>query len=182
MNTSDPIIKYGIYDPARTNLGVLVLESFVPIAKNADNVVTLVRDLLLNQLANTKSLVIDIRNNGGGIAGMANKLPQLFSPMYFKNGKIKALVTQINSDIFKSGQAGEEWKKAYSLVAEGDRYTPLVQFDSDESCNTLGQAYFKPVGVFNNGKCYSACDFFSANMQDNDISIIFGEDGSTGAG
>lgn len=46
----------------------------------------------------------------------------------------------------------------------------------------MGQSYLKPVGVFTNGRCYSACEIFAANMKDNKIATIFGEDSTTGGG
>lgn len=42
--------------------------------------------------------------------------------------------------------------------------------------------YDKPVAVFTNAACYSACDMFDANMQDNDAAVIIGEDPQTGGG
>jgi hypothetical protein len=69
---------------------------------------------------------------------------------------------------------------AYTQVAPGDVYTMPVPLGSNS--NDYGNAYAKPVGVLNNGHCYSACDLFSANMQDTGAAIIFGEDGATGAG
>jgi C-terminal processing protease CtpA/Prc len=42
--------------------------------------------------------------------------------------------------------------------------------------------YFKPVAVLNNANCYSACELFSAAMQDTRGAFIFGEDPQTGGG
>lgn len=180
--TSDPIVTYGIFEPESTNLAVIRLASFEPLNSDEDALVSLVRGLLINELSETKGLILDIRDNGGGLAGMANKLPQLFSPNFFKNGGIKALVTPLNAKLFLGGFLGSVWLDAYNSTKPEDKYTPLVPFDTDATCNVYGQAYFKPVGVFTNGRCYSACDFFAANMQDNDIAWIFGEDLETGAG
>lgn len=38
------------------------------------------------------------------------------------------------------------------------------------------------MGVFNDANCYSACDFFSAAMQDSGAAVVFGEDPQTGGG
>lgn len=112
---------------------------------------------------------------------MADVIPQLFISNYVNNNA-RALVSPLNEKLMKSGAVGEDWKHTYSQVRPGDIFTPPVQFDSDASSNLFGQAYFKPVGVLNNGNCYSACDLFSANMQDNSAAWIFGEDKETGAG
>jgi C-terminal processing protease CtpA/Prc len=58
----------------------------------------------------------------------------------------------------------------------------LTSFGTDEECNQLGMAYVKPVGILTNAACYSSCDLFAAAAQDNGAAIIFGEDGTTGAG
>ncbi|KAH9265028.1 hypothetical protein BASA83_011452 [Batrachochytrium salamandrivorans] len=51
-----------------------------------------------------------------------------------------------------------------------------------ESANTLGQAYLRPMGVFNDGRCYSSCEVFSGAIQGHGAGTIFGEDGRTGGG
>lgn len=180
-NTSDPIINYGIYEPHGHNLGIIKMDSFEPLGNDANKVVLLIRSLLMNELANTKSLVFDIRSNGGGLITMASFIPQLIKPDFI-NSYAHALVAPVNERLFLGGFGGVEWQKAYSQVKQGDRFTPIVYFDSSEESNQLGQAYYRPVGVFTDGNCYSACDLFSANMQDNGAAWIFGEDGLTGAG
>ncbi|KAH6583867.1 hypothetical protein BASA61_007825 [Batrachochytrium salamandrivorans] len=45
-----------------------------------------------------------------------------------------------------------------------------------ESANTLGQAYVRPMGVFNDGRCYSSCDVFSGAIQSHGVGTVFGED------
>jgi C-terminal processing protease CtpA/Prc len=144
-------------------------------------VVKIIRSLLLNELSETKSIVFDIRNNGGGLIQMADYIPQLFVT-HFKNGPARAIVSPLNKDIFANNTGEPDWKTAYGKVQPHEMYSPLVFFDPVASVGTLGQAYFKPVGVFTNANCYSACDMFAANMQDNSGAIVFGEDGNTGAG
>ncbi|KAH6562749.1 hypothetical protein BASA62_008942 [Batrachochytrium salamandrivorans] len=51
-----------------------------------------------------------------------------------------------------------------------------------KSANTLGQAYVRPMGVFNDGLCYSSCDVFSGAIQSHGVGTVFGEDGQTGGG
>lgn len=179
-NTTDPIIRFGIFDPALTNLGIIVMDSFEPLNNDINALIILIRGLLVNELAETKGLVFDVRDNGGGLISMANNLPQLFKHQY-ENGKFRALISPLNAKLFAAG-GEDDWEKAYTSAQKGDIFTPLVSFNTDASSNYYGQAYFKPVGVFTNGRCYSSCDFFAANMQDNEAAWIFGEDGTTGAG
>jgi hypothetical protein len=182
--TSDPAVRWAVYEPNNRNLGIIYLSSFVPAGSDAARVAFLIRDLLLNQLKDTNSLLFDIRDNGGGIVTMADIIPQLVGSD-IETGNVRALVTQINADIFLNSTFypnNDEFANAYRLVQPGDKYTPLVKFTPIEIANSIGQAYLKPVGVFNNGNCYSACDLFSANMQDNGVATIYGEDRFTGAG
>ncbi|KAH6573472.1 hypothetical protein BASA60_006020 [Batrachochytrium salamandrivorans] len=62
------------------------------------------------------------------------------------------------------------------------RFTNVFFPNSVESANTLGQAYVRPMGVLNDGRCYSACEVFSGGIQGHGAGTIFGEDGQTGGG
>ncbi|KAH9271663.1 hypothetical protein BASA83_006031 [Batrachochytrium salamandrivorans] len=64
------------------------------------------------------------------------------------------------------------WKK----TKKGSRFTNVFSLNSMESVNTLGQAYVRPMGVFNNAMCYSACEVFSGGIQGHGAGTIFGED------
>lgn len=58
-NTTDPIIKYGIYRPNDTNLGIIMMESFEPANNDVSLVIGIIRSLLVNELTNTSALVFD---------------------------------------------------------------------------------------------------------------------------
>jgi hypothetical protein len=111
-------------------------------------------------------------------------LPQLFGgAKNFKPNYARAVVGPINDFIFNnSTPPGTPWYRATQKAAPGDKYSVLVQFSTEEQSNPYGAAYVKPVGVFTNGNCFSACELFSGNIQDNEIGVIFGEDRFTGAG
>jgi hypothetical protein len=182
--TADPIIRWAIYEPEKRNLGIIYMSSFVPAGSDSNRVALLIRDLLLNQLKDTNALVFDIRDNGGGIVTMSDLIPQLVGKSHVP-GNVRALVAPINRDIFLNSTfypSTDQFADAYRQVKPGDKYTPKVKFTPIEVANQIGQAYLKPVGVFNNGNCYSACDLFSANMQDNGIATVYGEDRFSGAG
>ena len=114
---------------------------------------------------------------------MADAIPNFFSER-FESDDIRALVSNNNKLVFNSDQFSEnDWGKAYDNVKPGDKYTPLLKLTSSaEAASLYGTIYYKPIGVFQNAVCYSACDFFSANIQDNDIGTIFGEDLQSGGG
>ena len=72
--TSDPIVRWGIYKPNTVNLGVIYLDSFMPLDGDIFALFGLIQSLLVNQLSETKAVVFDIRDNGGGSIVMADIL------------------------------------------------------------------------------------------------------------
>ena len=179
--SGDPILHWGIYTPR--NLGVLHIQSFAPLQMDDKAFLEKVRLLLINELKDADALVIDMRDNGGGLISMADTLPQLFggaNPVIPNTAR--AVVSPVNNNIFAAIDRADIWYNTTQRAPVGSLYSPLIQFTSSEKANEVGVAYVKPVGVFNNGACYSACDLFAANIQDNDIGYIFGEDSHTGAG
>lgn len=148
--TSDPIITYAIFNPNAENLGIIAMDSFLPLGSDIDKLVLLIRSLLVGELANTKSLVFDIRDNGGGAVSMADLIPQLFGRNPYI-AKFRALVSPLNQKLFSAGYEGTDWARNYNASKPGDLFTPAIAFDSDKRANRYGQAYFKPVGVLNNG-------------------------------
>ncbi|KAH6567154.1 hypothetical protein BASA62_006251 [Batrachochytrium salamandrivorans] len=64
----------------------------------------------------------------------------------------------------------------------GDRYLMNKITHNIFSANTMGQVYLRPMGVLNDGRCYSSCEVFSGAIQGHGAGIIFGEDGRTGGG
>jgi C-terminal processing protease CtpA/Prc len=182
--TSDSEITWAVYEPENRNLGIIYLTSFNPDGFDSVRAIMMIRDLLLNQLKDTNAILFDVRENGGGIATMADMIPQLFGSD-IETFSIRALVAPINGDIFLNSTffpSDDEFSVAYRQAKAGDKYSPLVKETSYEIANSIGQAYLKPVGVFTSGNCYSSCDIFAANMQDNDVATIYGEDKFTGAG
>ena len=179
--TDDPVLSWGIYTPR--NLGVLSINAFTPIENEDNPILEKIRNLLINELKDTDALVIDMRDNGGGLISMADTLPQLFGgakPVV--PNAARAVVSPVNNNLFAAMDQADPWYNATQRAPVGSLYSPLIQFTTIEQANQVGAAYVKPVGVFNNGACYSACDLFAANVQDNDIAYIFGEDFHTGAG
>ncbi|KAH9265253.1 hypothetical protein BASA83_011254 [Batrachochytrium salamandrivorans] len=51
-----------------------------------------------------------------------------------------------------------------------------------KSANALGQAYLRPMGVLNDGRCYSACEVFSVVEARTRCRNHLGEDEQTGGG
>ena len=145
--------------------------------------VDLVRSLLLKELKDTASLLLDMRGNGGGFVAMADLLPQLFASKQVLPSNARALVSPANNFIFENiFGSSDPWYRATQAAPNGSTYSPLISFTTAKEANQVGAAYFKPVGYFQNGLCYSACDLMAANVQDNEVMTVFGEDTRSGAG
>jgi hypothetical protein len=178
--TANPIVRWAIFEPQGRNMGIIYLSSFV---SDFIGTTVLIRDLLLNQLKDTNSVIFDIRDNGGGIIQLSEWIPQLIGSD-IEPGNVRTLVAPINRDIYLNStySSNDQFANAYRQAKPDDKYTPFAKFTSIQSANIFGQVYLKPVGVFTNGNCYSACDMFTATMQDNGVATVYGEDKFTGAG
>ncbi|TPX61976.1 hypothetical protein SpCBS45565_g07129 [Spizellomyces sp. 'palustris'] len=180
--TASGIVKWTIYNNNNANLGFIRLSSFTEVNVDPRVAVNAIRDLLINELKDTAGLVLDVRANGGGYILMADTIPQFFVADY-EPSAARALIADNNEQIFVEKVAeGQDWKAAYLAATPGSKYTGSVPFTSKDIANSIGQLYLKPVAVFNNADCYSACDMFSAGMQDHEAALIIGEDATTGAG
>jgi hypothetical protein len=181
IDTADTEVKYAIWKPESKNLGIIRLVSFVPSTSD-QNAVDIIRSLLLKELKDTKAVVFDLRDNGGGSIVFAETLPQLFGANIEANN-YRAIVSKVNEKIFLEGfPESDPFYQAYKLVKPGDKFTQLRKFVESGEANGIGMAYIKPVGVLHNGNCYSSCDIFSSILKDSVDAKIFGEDPSSGAG
>jgi hypothetical protein len=187
--TSDPKVSWAIWKPETKNLGVIKLTSF-ELESDVKVTLKLIRDLLTNQLKDTNALVWDVRSNEGGSIRLADSLPQFFGfemvdgfEQAIVPGFKRAVVSPANEFVFLNiYPPSHPWHQAYLNSKPGDTYIPLTRIISVEDANIWGAVYLKPVGVFHDGSCYSACDMFAASMKDNSGATIFGEDGTSGAG
>jgi hypothetical protein len=95
------------------------------------------------------------------------------------------LANQLNEDIFlkANGQEDNRWSSAVrgALKAGHEMISPMPITPKTEA-NSLGQIWFRPVVVLTDAACFSACDLFSAGMQDNGAGVVIGIHKTTGAG
>jgi hypothetical protein len=98
--TEESIIQWSIYERRPTRIGIIRLESFMPETDESGMLsIEIIRRLLINELRDTDAIVFDVRDNGGGLITMADKIPQLFSPHVDTSGA-RALVAPLNERIF----------------------------------------------------------------------------------
>ncbi|KAI9205605.1 uncharacterized protein BJ171DRAFT_598274 [Polychytrium aggregatum] len=183
-STPESLLSWGIYRPNFTNLGIISLKSFTP-STSVQNTVSLIRGLLVRELAGTNAIVFDIRGNGGGDMALADLIPQLFKPN-FQASSGRLLISKTNTAILHTTNASlalSDWIPGYfDGLSRNQTYGDVTPFFSGTTFNTIGTAYLKPVALFIDAYCYSACDLFSANMQDSGTALIFGQDLQTGGG
>lgn len=139
---------------------------------------------LVNQLPK-KGLIIDVRDNGGGLITAAERLLQLLTPRkivpesYHFIGTVLALeITRIAAN-----PSLKIWQRSLSeAVSTGSIYSRGFPITTIEKANDIGQMYYGPVILVTDALCYSATDLFAAGFQDHQIGKIIGTDGNTGAG
>jgi C-terminal processing protease CtpA/Prc len=172
--------------PAGT-VGYVQLKGFSWDNPNLDvaTVVEGFRREIEGRLSKAIGLVIDVRGNPGGYIVFAEKLVQLFSAKEVEPTTVQMLANQLNEDIFlkANGQEDNRWSTAVrgALKAGKEMISPMPITPRTEA-NSLGQIWFRPVVVLTDAACFSACDLFSAGMQDNGAGVVIGIHKTTGAG
>ncbi|HYV02941.1 MAG TPA: S41 family peptidase [Blastocatellia bacterium] len=133
-----------------------------------------------------EGLIIDARSNGGGEIRAGERLLQLLTPHRIKPELFEFINSPLNLEICR--QAPKHWdlsRWADSIaeaVVTGATYSTGFPFDSEESCNDVGQIYHGPVLLITDALSYSTTDIFAAGFQDNDVGEILGTSDNTGAG
>ncbi|KAH6567255.1 hypothetical protein BASA60_009119 [Batrachochytrium salamandrivorans] len=181
-------VTWGIYKPKSTNMGIIKLNSFyledVETKSLAiEKATMIVRSLLANELKDTHSVMYELRGNLGGDADFADSMVQLFKPDFQSFGDCY-LMNKITQNIFFDGEDPNvaPYAKAWQETGPNSRFTNVFFHQLDEVCKYPGQAYLRPMGVLNDGRCYSSCEVFSGSIQGHGAGTIFGEDGQTGGG
>ncbi|EGF82057.1 hypothetical protein BATDEDRAFT_23310 [Batrachochytrium dendrobatidis JAM81] len=187
QNASVSTISWAIWKPESKNLGIIKLDSFMPTnlktgAPADTEAVREIHKLLSTVLKDTNAVIFDLRANSGGSGDLANAIPQLFKPD-FQPMPMRYLMSSVAYNTLVNGTyfvdtSGPAWYK----TPPGSKYSVNCNRTSYNQSNLYGQAYLKPVGIFTDAVCYSACDLFSASIQSSETGHVFGEDGTTGGG
>ncbi|MFD2178178.1 S41 family peptidase [Veronia pacifica] len=175
--TGEPILNWAIIPKDGKKVGYMKLDSFVPV-NGPEKMIGELINLIHYKMADTDSLIIDVRDNPGGYILIADIMSQMFIPGKAEVGDFKIVNSDVNKPIV-------DFLAQYDLnvdMSNGGKYSNLFQFTSDEVANSIGQLYYNPVAVLSNAKSYSAGDMFTCAMQDNGAAVVYGEDPQTGAG
>ncbi|KAH6567093.1 hypothetical protein BASA50_011263 [Batrachochytrium salamandrivorans] len=181
-------VSWGIYQPDSANMGVIKLENFIPQDIETkipaiEKAIMIIRSLLVNEFKDTNSVMYDLRDNPGGSTKFADTMVQFFK-FGFEPYSDSFLINNITFNLFVRGKDPklDPFAKAWQETKPGSRYSSPVFASPMEAANTMGQVYVRPMGVFNNARCYSSCEVFSGSIQSQGAGTVFGEDGRTGGG
>ena len=133
-----------------------------------------------------EGLIIDVRGNPGGQIRAGERLLQLFTPRRIMPELFEFINTPLNLKICRHAPKNwglSPWADSIAeLVQTGAIYSSGFPFNSEASCNDIGQVYHGPVILITDALCYSTTDMFAAGFQDNEIGEVLGTSDNTGAG
>lgn len=184
LPTNDDILSYATFDNELGTWAYLRLKSMVP-STSINGVAAEVRRLLTGPLAATDGLVIDVRGNGGGMIVLGDVLAQLFGPAEIASMRFRLKASRGN--LFYVTHApwlvGTPWEQGVvDAIASGRPFAADLPITLDRASNSGGTAYFKPVAVLTDARCYSTCDLFTAQMQDHGHALVWSAGERTGGG
>lgn len=145
----------------------------------------------LAELLPQNGLVIDVRDNPGGLIYAGEQLLQVLTPraieperLQFINNPLTLKMCEFNSPSKTvAGLDLSQWLPSMQRALEtGSTFSASFPITTPEACNAIGQRYFGPVVLIISARSYSATDIFAAGFQDHEIGRILGVDGHTGAG
>lgn len=136
-------------------------------------------------------LIVDVRDNGGGLIYAGEQLLQVLTPrpieperMQFVNTSLTLRLCELNhpSPTVADLDLSPWLPSMRHAIETGAAFSASFPITSPQACNAIGQCYFGPVVLITSARCYSTTDIFSAGFQDHAIGKILGVDGHTGAG
>ena len=135
----------------------------------------------------TVGLVIDVRGNGGGDIRSAERLLQVLTPRPIEPEPAQFIVSPLVRRLCLANQGGAidlaTWAPSLvDAVETGATFSTGFPIASTGDVNAVGQAWYGPVVLVTDARCYSATDIFAAGFQDHDIGPIVGVAEHTGAG
>ena len=136
-------------------------------------------------------LIVDVRDNGGGLITAGEQLLQTLTPktieperMQFINSPLTLKLCQLHrsSQHLQDFDLGPWIDSIEEAIRTGATYSRGFPITSSEAANRIGQRYHGPTVLITNARCYSTTDIFAAGYQDHEIGFILGTDANTGAG
>jgi hypothetical protein len=133
-----------------------------------------------------RGLIVDLRDNPGGLIWAAERMLQLFTPNQIAPTKFGMRATPLTNAMaaarFNQSELGPWSDSIASAPSTGEPYSTHLPITTVEQCNDLGQHYGGPVVVVVNANTYSSGDLFTAGIVDNHIGPVVCIGEATGAG
>ena len=133
-----------------------------------------------------RGLIVDIRDNPGGVVVAAESLLQYFTPNRIEPARFSVLATDFSRQFCSWGDNVEEfkewWPSLKAAIRNGEPYSAAISVTKPELCNDGCQVYSGPVVLVADSATYSSGDLFAAGFVDNEIGTFVCVGDSTGAG
>lgn len=136
-------------------------------------------------------LIIDVRNNGGGLITTAEQLLQLFTARAIEPSRVQFIASPTTRRLAERHSPSPDFA-GFSLApwldsirqatVTGEAHSTAHPLTPVDHANSIGQKYKGPVTLIADALCYSATDMFVAGFQDHDIGPIIAVDENIGAG
>lgn len=144
---------------------------------------------------NTRGLIVDVRDNGGGSIRASERIVQWVAPkigriepsqLYFRATDLTLRFCQLGDAVrdLGPGQDGlEPWVPSIKQALQtGGTFSDGVEYTNKDDCNVADRVVFPcPVIVVTSGLTWSAAEFFAAGFQDH-AGLVLGIDETTGGG
>lgn len=138
-----------------------------------------------------RGLILDVRDNGGGLVEAGERSLQLLTPRPIEPAPMQLRATpavlelcrtQVDGNPLRVADLGRWYDSVEHALSTGGLYSAALPMTSPEDCNAIGQRYHGPVVLLTSALSYSATDIFAAGFQDHDIGLVLGVHTCTGAG
>jgi hypothetical protein len=133
-----------------------------------------------------RGLIVDVRDNPGGVVVAAEMALQFFTPHPIEPVRFSMLATDYCRQYCSWGDNADEfrdWRPSLlAAIRNGEPYSCAFPITQPSECNFVGQVYGGPVVLVADSTTYSSGDLFSAGFVDNRIGPLVCVGESTGAG
>ncbi len=157
-----------------SNIGVLTLTSMHHNAGRNAHIAYIKK--AMDSLKNTRALIIDVRDNGGGFGEIGDSVVA-----HLVNEKVVRYKAQLKNSyqaIYARPNLVELFKQTDPSISE---YSEWVDYDI-KPLSTDKPIYDKPVYVLTNEGCFSACDTFVDSFSSNHLGKVLGAQTGGGTG
>jgi C-terminal processing protease CtpA/Prc len=173
--------------------GYIRIFSFEKDLLGDDLFVETFKRLVKGLAADTKGLIVDVRDNGGGSTRASERIIQFVTPqrpivpsrLYFVATPETLQFCRLSSpDIEDLGPDGlRPWRDSIEQALQnGETFSQAFQYATNKDCNETPQFSFpRPVIVVTSALSYSSAEFFAAGFQDHG-GMVLGVDETTGGG